>query len=139
MSTAAATTKPEVFLKSLEVTTSDAENTDRLHRLAVVDKKIQDIEAEKATEVSKHNENLKQYRKEQRKLLDAIQSRKQQRDEQVDQVPDYRLGKMNIDRASDTCFDEERALTDEERERELPCNNGAKGAAAANDDEAGKA
>jgi hypothetical protein len=105
---------PEKFLKSIEVSVSDDENTAKLQRLAVVDTKIKDTEAEKAGDVSKHNESLKQLRKEQRKLLEAIQTKKELRDIECYEKRDERLHKVTIHRADNDMQVDERPMTAQE-------------------------
>lgn len=116
----AAVSMPEKFLKTVEVDVTDDENMERLKRLAVVDRKIKDTEAEKAGDVSKHNETLKQLRKEQGKLLDATTTRREERDVECYNERDDRRGFMLIKRASDGVVIDERAYTEAERNAELP-------------------
>ncbi len=107
-----ATSKPpEIFMKSVEVDVTDAENTAKLQRLAVVDTKIKDTEAEKAGDVSKHNESLKQLRKEQRKLLEAIQTKRETREIECYEKRDERLNKVTIHRRDNDQLIDERAMT----------------------------
>lgn len=131
----AETRPPEVFLKSIQVDVSDDENTARLNRLAEVDKKIKTTEAEKAGDVSKHNEQLKQLRKEQGKLLDAIETRKEVREVECYERRDDRLHKVQILRRDNDQVVDERPMTAAELQTELPFKNGAAAAPAPTDEE----
>jgi hypothetical protein len=111
---------PEVFLRTIEVEVSDEENTLRLVRLAQVDGEINNTEAAKASRVSDYNAELKQLRKDRNKLLEAITSRREKRDVECYQRADERRGIMAIIRKSDGKVIDERALTIEERQTQLP-------------------
>lgn len=123
---AAATTERKTFFKTVEVSVGEAESNLHKDRLVAVDRSIISTEAEKATAVSKFNDELKQKRKERIKLLDAISNGREQRDIECYQVADERLGTMFTRRVDTDQVIDERALTLEERQGKFPFKEGDK-------------
>lgn len=114
------TKKPETFLHTVEVDIADEEMTARTQRLLDVLNKIDTTEADKASRVSDLNSELKQLRKEAQKIRATINTKRERRDVEVYEQPDFRRNIVFIVRASDGKVIDERAMTLEDRESELP-------------------
>jgi hypothetical protein len=116
--------KPETFLHTVEVDITSEETTARTQRLLEVLNKIDTTEADKASRVSDFNGELKQLRKEAGKIRQSIRIGKERRDVECYEQPDFRRNIVFIVRAEDNKVIDERAMTLEDREQELPLNKG---------------
>lgn len=105
----------EVFKHPVEVALTDEEINARLNRNAEIDRKILEIQAEKAAANSGFNDDLKTLRKEQITLLESAKAGKATVEIDCYQERDDRRGNMLTLRCSDGSIVDERALTAEER------------------------
>jgi hypothetical protein len=125
MSQAAA--KRHTFPKTIEIEITDEENTLRMKQHLDVEFKIDAVKAERAATVSEFTQQLKDLRKQRGELITTIQSKKEKRDIECYQEPDYRRHCMVIKRADTDQVIDERALTAEELQESLPGTKDSKG------------
>ncbi len=105
----------ESFKFAIDVTLTEDEINDRLERNAEIDRKILDIQAQKAMANQGYNGDLKLLRKEQVTLLESAKAGKAKLEVDCYQERDDRRGMMITRRNDNGDIVDERALTAEER------------------------
>ena len=117
----------KTFPKKIAIHLTDRERDEAKNRLVVVDQEIHAIGDAKSRENSDFNSRLKDKRAEQRALLGAIETGSMEREIECYEVRDDRRGHMVTFRADSEEQVDERPLTADERQQELPGIGGKDG------------
>lgn len=119
---ASQTVPRETFMHMMEDSLSDEETLAKKDRLVDVDRKILEVEAEKAAAVSEFNKELKELRKERVTLLDVIGTGKVKREVECYEDRDDRRGHMLVRRLDTDEVVDERPLSASERDGDAPAD-----------------
>jgi hypothetical protein len=112
--------KKNTFPKTIEIEITDEENTIRMKDHLEIEFKIDATKAQRAAKMAEYNADLKALRQQRSELITTIKSKKEKRDIDCYQDPDFRRNIMFTKRADTDQVIDERALTLEERQETLP-------------------